>query len=106
MRKSQTSTSFNRVRGALAKCFNRNQLETTNFNSFQQAPVSGSGPVGRRFEFSRPDFRFDPTAKPELDLAAGYRKKAAALVALPLHARQYCLEVFRFWLYSTSKNFN
>jgi len=41
-----TSTSFNRVQQAGRKRFNKNHLETTGFNRFQQGLASGSGPGG------------------------------------------------------------
>src|SRR5579859_4908341 len=54
LRKLATSTNRNSFQRAARNGVNINQLRTTNFNRFQYALESGSGPGGRRFKSSLP----------------------------------------------------
>ena|SRR5687767_2275739 len=63
MSEDRSSTGFNKEGSLRRKRFNQSIKNPPVFYDLQQAPGSASGPGGRRFESSRPDFsvqRYSP----------------------------------------------
>ncbi len=61
LRKHQVSIRFNRVQQGSRNPFNKNHLESARFHKLQQALSPGSGPGGRWFKSTRPDYFFPIT---------------------------------------------